>query len=191
MDKTLTEQDLQDEIALKIYDDDESALNEILHHYAPRIENHLINKYRGQLNNADFEDVVCVTIRKFWDNRQQYDDKKGSIRAFLYFIANNVVKDVLRAGWYKASQLERTTEQDFLEQSLKTDNHLNQSPTNKEDCEESELEKATNKVLSDLPDIQREILLADAMVSDVADSAELGERLGGHPAATIRVGAMS
>lgn len=186
MDKALTEQDLQDDIALKVYEGDESALSDILRYYAPRIENYLINQYRGQLNNADVEDVVCIMVRKFWDYREQYDDKKGTIKSFLYFIANNVTKDILRTGWYKARQLERSTEREFFEQSLITENHLNQSPMDTENSEESDIIKATNKVLSNLSDIQRKILLADAMADGVAESAELGERLGGYPAATIR-----
>ena len=52
----------------------------------------------------------------------------------------------------------------------------------------SENEKqAVREVLGELPEVQRKILEYDALAEDEIDSAELGRRLGGIPAGTIRV----
>ena len=186
MDNVISEQDLQDEITLKALENDESAITDILRYYAPRIERALSSKYQDILNNADIEDVISVAIMKFWDNRETYDDQKGSVRAFLYRIADNTAKDVLKHGWYKAKCMERHVDQDFLEQSLVVKNHPNQPVSNDEVPTDSKEIQALNKALATLPEVQRKVLLADAMADGTADSAELGERVGGYPAATIR-----
>lgn len=186
MDKVISEQELQDEITLKVLESDESALEDILHHYAPKIECALARKYHGLLSNSDMEDVLSMAIMRFWDAREKYDDKKSSIRSYLYRIADNVAKDILKHGWHKARRMERIVEQDFIEQSLKKEKHLNQPVSDDKNPTKPKEIEAINKVLASLSKVKREILMADAMTDDVADSAELGERLGGYPAATIR-----
>ena len=104
----------------------------------------------------------------------------------MYRIADNTAKDVLKHGWHKAKCMERIVEQEFIEQSLVIANHPNQPTSDDENPKESREFEAVNKVLASLPEIQREILLADAITDGVADSSELGERLGGHPSGTIR-----
>lgn len=191
MDKITTGQDLQDEIALKVFDGDESALADILKHYGLRLEKALLSKYVGFLRVEDVEEIVCDAVRKFWDVRQNYDDKKGSIRALLYKIADNTAKDVLRLGWQKARQLERSVDEEYLEQILRCDMHLNliqKSGDSSHSEEHEKLMKAVTEVLKELPDIQRKILREDAMTEgDGVESAELGRRLGGIPSTTVRV----
>jgi RNA polymerase sigma factor (sigma-70 family) len=187
MDELVSEEDLQDEIALKVFEGDESALEDILRHYAPRIEMSLGKNYSGLLNRADIEDVLSIAIMKFWKHREQYDDKLGSIRAWLYRIADNSAKDLLRAGWHQARQLEKYTDKEFLENSLVIEQHTLQKTSIEQDTPESaKMVNAAQQVLNSLPDIQQKILQADAMIDGVADSAELGKRIGGYPSATIR-----
>jgi len=185
-DKIISRKDLQDDILLKLLENDESSISDILRHYAPEIEAALASIYRGILNNADIEDVIIIAVRKFWDARETYDDQKGSIRAILYRIADNTAKDILKYGWHKARCMEQIAEKDFIEQSLITENHLNLLASNDNGPAESKKLKAIKKVIGALSEIQRKILLADAITDDIADSAELGERLGGYPAATVR-----
>ena len=69
--------------------------------------------------------------------------------------------------------------------------HLNLIEKNGDSSHSEEHEKrmrAVTEVLKELPDIQRKILREDAMAEgDGVESAELGRRLGGIPATTIRV----
>jgi len=182
------EQNLQDTIALKVFDDDESALTDILKHYAPRIEKALLKRYGGFLAAEDIEEVVSDAARKFWEARGSYDDRKGSIRAFLYMIAKNRALDVLRLGWQKARQLEMSVEKEFLENAC-VDTRCPGSVI--EDSEPSganaERDKAVRETLAEMPDVQRRILEEDAMAEEDVDAAELGRRLGGIPSGTIRV----
>ncbi len=182
------EQNLQDTIALKVFDDDESALTDILKHYAPRIEKALLKRYGGFLAAEDIEEVVSDAARKFWEACGSYDDRKGSIRAFLYMIAKNRALDVLRLGWQKARQLEVSVEKEFLENAC-VDTRCPGSVI--EDSEPSgadeERDKAVRETLAEMPDVQRRILEENAMAEEDVDAAELGRRLGGIPAGTIRV----
>jgi RNA polymerase sigma factor (sigma-70 family) len=174
MDEMVSEDDLQDETALKVFEGDESALEDMLCHYAPRIEKVLSKTYSGLLNSADIEDVLSIALMKFWKHREQYDDKLGSIRAWLYRIAVNSAKDLLRAGWYQARQLEKYTDKEFLENSLVIEQHTLQKTSIEQGTPESaKMVDAAQQVLNSLPDIQQKILQADAMADGVADSAEL------------------
>jgi RNA polymerase sigma factor (sigma-70 family) len=191
MEKIATPQDLQDSIALKVFENDESALSDILKHYAPPIMTVLINKYEGQLNEQDIEDVMSISLMKFWDNRKDYDDKKGTIKALLYTIADHTAKDVLKSGWYQAKEKEVAFENEDKEQTFEhkyaDERHLNQISL-ENDCNEhsDEKTKAIHQVLNELPQIQKKILISDAKAGDEVNSAELGRRLGGIPANTIR-----
>jgi RNA polymerase sigma factor (sigma-70 family) len=196
MEKIATPQELQDAIALKVFYNDETALSDILNHYAPSIMGVLINKYKGQFNEQDIEDIVSIAIEKFWDNRKSYDDKKGTIKAFLYVIAHNTAKDILKLGWHQAKEKEVVIEKkdleqsfkEYLEQSFIDERHLNQIDSGNDNNELSDqMIKAIHQVLDELPDIQKKILLSDAMAGDEVSSPELGKRLGGIPANTIRV----
>ena len=187
MDELVSDEDLHDEVALKVLEGDESTLEDILHHYAPPIEKALYKKYSGLLSNADIEDILSIAIMKLWMHRQQYDDRRGSVRTYLYRIADNSAKDLIKTGWHQARRLERYSEKDFLEHTVVVENHMLQKVSiEKETPVQSRMSNATQKVLNGLPEIQRKILWADAMADGVADSAELGKKLGGHPSATIR-----
>jgi RNA polymerase sigma-70 factor (ECF subfamily) len=188
MDGPTSEEDLQDAIALKVFDDDETALTDILMYYAPRIEGALLGVFEGRLTAEDIEEVVSDAVRKFWKARGSYDDRKGSIRAFLYVIAKNRALDVLRLGWQKARQLEVSVEKEFLENACVEECHLGSVPEEELPSEaRAKLEAAVRETLAELPDAQRRILEEDAMAEGDIDAAELGRRLGGLPAGTIRV----
>lgn len=188
MEKTLAPQELQDEIALKIFEGDESALSDILLNYAPPITSVLAKKFRDQLNEQDIEDIMSISLMKFWDKRHSYDDKKGTVKAFLYVIAENTAKDVLKLGWYQARQKEIILEKEYIEQSLVYERHPNQLSLETDSNEPSdEMTQAVHQALDELPEIQRKIIMTDTMAGGEASSAELGKQLGGIPATTVRV----
>lgn len=177
---------LQDNIALKLMCDDESAIEDILKFYAPKVQNSLLRKYEGIVHEVDMEDIMSQAIMNLWVSRSTYDDKKSSVRSWLYTIANNLIKDIQKQGWHKAMGLEKIVEQEFLGQSTVIEKHPNQSTV--VDCKKDDKKSAAvNRVLRELPEVQREILIADSFADDdVADSGELGGKLG-YPATTIRV----
>lgn len=190
MDRTQIYDEIQDNIALKLYENDESALSDILVNYAPALEAWLDLVYVKNfdvLTHEDIEDIVSVSITKLWNRRQCYNDKKGKIKTWLFRIAENTAKDLLKTNWHKAKQLESSVEQEYLEQCLCEERHLNQLNSNSNGGDNDKNIKAVQEALKELKDDYRKILMADAMADGVADSAKLGKLLGGLPSSTVRV----
>lgn len=141
--------------------------------------------HRGVLTWEDIEDVVIIALRRLWDARKSYDDKKQTLRAWFYCIAENAAKDVKKLGWHKASRLERRPGQDWLEEDPKC-----AAPAPAEavgEKEESKEMRDLRTVVNNLPDVQRRIILADSVSrDDVAASADLAAELG-IPVAYVKV----
>lgn len=189
MENSESEQDLQDAIALKVFDGDESAITDMLIHYGPRIERALLERFRGTLTVEDIEEVISDAVRRFWSIRTEYDDKKASIRWLLYVIARRQARDVLRLGWRKAKLLELNVEREFLEGQYVDERHVGAAAPDDPPAPEAiaRRDQAVRDALAELPDVQRAILEHDALADDEVDSAELGRQLGGIPGGTIRV----
>jgi RNA polymerase sigma factor (sigma-70 family) len=177
-------------LALALLDDDEDALGEIMRCYAPAIIEALHARFTTRmrlLRYEDIEDVVSIALRRLWDARADYDDTKQSLRVWLYCIAENVAKDVLKHGWHKARQLERHPGQDWFQEKQ---DHTCPDPgkprakeKRKATKEAADLETGLNK----LSEEQRKIVMADAASPDGTASNEfLADELG-IPAAHVRV----
>jgi RNA polymerase sigma factor (sigma-70 family) len=174
--------ELQDEIALKLWENDESALTLILRHLAPAIENCLDRKYRGVLTHEDCEDIVAFAVKALWDYRTSYDDSKGKISTLLYSFADRRAKDVLAFGWQKARQLELGDGSEILtiREAPKAPSMADAPPT-------KGIVDDLLKVVDSLPDDQRRILVAKALAPDgEVTSGLLAEELG-MPEGTVRV----
>ena len=190
MQEVSSEQDLQDAIALKVFDSDESALTDMLVRYGPRLERALLKRFFGKLSVEDIEEILSDAIRKFWSARARYTDKKASIRWLLYVIAKRRALDVLRLGWHKAKSLELNVEKEFLECQYVDGRHPGAATADDPPVSEktAQRDKAVRDTLAEITNpLQRRILEHDAFAEDEIDAAELGRRLGGIPAGTIRV----
>ena len=174
-------------LAIALLEDDESALEDILRLYGPDVTKLLHAKYtlrRGALTLEDIEDVVIIALNRLWEARASYDDKKQSLRAWFYCIADNAAKDVKKLGWDKARKLEWRPGKDWLEQSLKC---AAPEPVDTQEAEESQEMRDLRMVVNNLPDVQRRIILADSVArEDVAASADLAADLG-IPVAYVKV----
>ena len=190
MAEVSSEQDLQDAIALKVFDGDESALTDILVRYGPRLEKWLLKRFGGKLSVEDIEEIISDAARKFWAARAKYDDKKASIRWLLCVIANRLALDVQKHGWHKARSLELNVEKQFLEGQYVDGRHPGAIIADDPPASEAtaQRDKAVRDTLVEITNLlQRQILEHDAFAEDEVDAAELGRRLGGVPAGTIRV----
>src|SRR4051794_27404104 len=107
-------------LGIALLEDDESALEDILRLYGPDVTKVLHAKYtlrRGVLTLEDIEDVVIIALHRLWEARASYDDRKQTLRAWFFCIADNAAKDVKKLGWDKARKLEWRPGKDWLEQS--------------------------------------------------------------------------
>ena len=190
MQEQKTAQEIHEEIALKVLCNDQTALEDILRHYSGALERALVGRFNGSLSLEDAEDVVCEAVRRFWQHRATYDDKKGSVRCLLYVIARNLALDLLKKGRRRRSR-EVCVEQDHLAELARIDRHLNHVDADDGGVLEPESQarqEAARRVLASLPEVQRQILTEDMLAEDDGvEAAELGARLGGLPASTVRV----
>jgi len=178
----------QFELACRLLDDDRTVLGEILAHFGGGIMGFLVAKYQD-FNHQDAEDVLSIAIGKLWDSRQQYDESKGTLRTYLFRIADNTAKDVFKAGWAKAKQLplDFGDENDIdLVPEPPPASETRRQRKDREKREKKELEELES-VIASLPEKQRRIIGSDAFAKDrVSDSVKLADELG-IPVGTVRV----
>lgn len=169
---------------------DESVLDAILHMHGPPVLALLRQRYGGPLTATDFEDVLATALFRVWQHRARFDPQKASLRVWLFRIAENLARDVLKHGWQKSRQLELSTEPARLAETVDRRSPATQDET---DCDAARPIDAVvstelmREVLALLPDKQRRIVLADADSRDgTVASHQLARELG-IPPGTVRV----
>lgn len=177
--------DTQDEMAIRLWDGDETVLAEILVKYSPSVEKALGERYHS-FSNEDLEDVVCEAIKRLWAKREKYDDlQHGSIKALLYRTADNIAKDRLRSSWQKLQEKREHYADEYLEDLATT------YPNHEEDTVSEDYNSAFNKdlrkIVNNLPEVQQKIIWAFALAPEGEVNAAIIGRELGHPATTIRV----
>ena len=176
------------EIAQRLLDNDQSCLSDILRSFGAGILGLLRRRFRDALREEDLEDVLSIGLFRLWNNRDRYDRERASLRVWWFRICENAARDVLRMGWQKTRARELNSEAALL--------GLSEQAVSKPDGSDEYLFQRSapaavnhdlKDVLSELPDVQRAILLADAATRDgVACSQRLSDELG-LPASTVRV----
>jgi len=176
------------ELACRLLDDDESALGRIIAQFGGSTMRFLVAKYQD-FTAQDAEDILSIAIHKLWENRQQYDESHGSLRTYLFKIADNTAKDVYKVGWQKAKRLpvDFGIDNDVnLISEVPPPNETKRKRKDREKKEKREIEDL-NAVIDELPDKQRRIIRSDAHAKDrVSDSSKLADELG-IPIGTVRV----
>lgn len=170
------------ELAIRLMDNDESALVDILQQYGPVIAAGLRGKYET-LTYEDVEDVLSIAVLRLWNARQCYDDNKSKLSTYLYKIADNAAKDVFRLGWQKARQLEvdfgENNDMDAIAFTTDTSQDKGLSKSKKSSPKTKKEHQDLQQVLRGLPEKQKHIIQADAYArDDVADSGKLADELG-------------
>lgn len=179
----------QVELACRLIDDDESALADILTHFGGAILRLLVAKY-PRFNSHDAEDVLSIATRKLWDRRQQYDESQGSLRAYLFKIADNTAKDIFKCGWSKAKNLPAdigdNNQVDLIPEPVPPKDESKRQRKDREKRHQKELGDLRS-VIDNLPEKQRRIIISDVHARNrISDSAKLSDELG-IPVATVRV----
>ena len=177
-----------DDLAQRLLENDQGCLDDILRSFGAGILGLLRRRFRDVLREEDLEDVLSMGLFRLWTSRNRYQMNLASLRVWWYRICENAARDVLRMGWQKARAREVHSDAAFVgisEQLSRSDfdsecvSHAVSTPT--------AMHLDLKDVLSELPEVQRAILLADAAARDaVACSQRLGDDLG-LPASTVRV----
>ncbi|MEZ6128102.1 MAG: sigma-70 family RNA polymerase sigma factor [Planctomycetaceae bacterium] len=173
----------QADLAQRLLDDDEQALDDILRSFGPVILVVLTRRYENVLKEPDIEDVMSIGLFRLWVNRARFNSSKASLKVWFYRIVENAARDVLRYGWHKARLLEVHSDAALLGIADPSSNGHSEatraSPTDEQ--------LALREIVAQLPERQQYIVMADAAAKDgVASSQLLGDELG-IPASSVRV----
>lgn len=184
-----TELTADTELAERLHESDQGCLEDILRAFGAGILGLLRRRFRDALREEDLEDVLSIGLYRLWNSRQKYELERASLRVWLYRICENAARDVLRMGWQKARARE-------VSSSVALPSSLGIAAASSSDLSDgvpqrevppTAMQHDLKEVLSELPEVQRTILLADAAARDsVACSQRLGDELG-LPASTVRV----
>ena len=176
------------ELSQRLLENDQGCLDDILRSFGAGILGLLRHRFRDVLREEDLEDVLSMGLFRLWTSRDRYQVERSSLRVWWYRICENAARDVLRMGWQKARVREVNSDDSLAGISER------RSPS----VFDSEFAANTvspptgvhhdlKEVLSELPEVQRAILLADAAArNDVACSQRLADDLG-LTASTVRV----
>jgi RNA polymerase sigma-70 factor, ECF subfamily len=139
---------------------------------------------RRTYHSIEADDLLQETLLRLWKRRCLYDPEKGSLQSFVYIIAENVAKDMLKSRWHKGREAERPLGHGAAGLLASTRN----DPASLAEAAAglSGLEQSLVEVLGDLPDSHRRILLAWAKGGGEAWATDLAAELQ-WPAGRIRV----
>lgn len=167
---------------------DEQVLDAILQTHGPPVLALLRQRLGGPLTPTDFEDVLATALFRVWQHRTRFDPGRASLRVWLFRIAENLARDVLKHGWQKARQLERSTDPARLAESVDARSlGAGEDWTSAPRTRPAMSAELMRELLALLPEAQRRIVLADADSREgTVASDQLGRELG-IPPGTVRV----
>lgn len=167
----------------------QEVLERILRVHGPPILALLKQRFSGLLTPHDFEDVLGAALFRVWQHRLRFDPSLASLRVWLFRIAENIARDVLKHGWHKARQLELSLEPSHLAMTVDRRAIDHNAPVEADrNAPELRISPALlRELLALLPENQRRIVLADADSPDgQVASQQLATELG-IPPSTVRV----
>jgi len=176
------------DLAQRLLENDQGSLEEILRLFGAAILGLLRRRFREVLREEDLEDVLSIGLFRLWLSRERFQLDRASLRVWLYRICENAALDVLRMGWQKARAREVNSDDALLGRCERVTSSLHEGDGRAiTEFPPAAVHHDLKEVLSEIPDVQRAILLADAATRDgVACSQRLSDELG-IPASTIRV----
>ncbi len=157
---------------------DTGVIDHLLTEVGPEMQRRLFQKYQGALRAEEAEDVLMIAMQKLWTHRLQFDAVNGTLDGWLWRIADNTAKDVIRTAWCRARCLEDDLESDRLDDLCEravvrgVADALSADPT-------SDTLAHLKEALARLPEGQRRVLLADARSPEgTAETPALADDLG-------------
>jgi len=166
-------------------DPDDAWVRFVLHEHAPAVGALLHLRY-PVFNAEDIEDVVIIATARLWKARDRFDAERASLKTFLFRIADNVARDVLKSGWFRARNLEVWLDERLFARP-ETGEQREEASETRGESSPSGVVKVLRAILDRLPDVYRTIILADACAPGRVASAEFLSQELQIPAGAVRV----
>lgn len=154
-----------DEIAVRILDKEELGLRQLLVKHGKKVKSFLRWKYGGQLDDEDRTDVLHQVAYRAWKYMGSFDDKRGSLGAWLVGIAQNEAIDFLQRERLPVGDLEH-------------DPTAADDDDTKLDPERRKLFEDLDRILEELPRMQQLVAKEDLRSGGEADGPALAKKLG-------------
>lgn len=187
MEQKIEADNLNLQLGMRLLESDEDVIKDILRKFSPQISGFLRQKYDGVFNAADIEDVLAVAIFRLWQARESYDESKGSVRVWFFRIAENVARDVLKAGWSRARNMKINLDLQEVEDSHSSETNTSLVGIASKNGQGTKRLEDLKRIITHLADKERYIVMADACSPDGrADPGYLASELD-IPEGTVRV----
>lgn len=164
-------------------DSDDAWARLVLREHAPAVGALLRLRY-PVFSAEDIEDVVIIATARLWKARGRFDAERASLKTFLFRIADNVARDVLKSGWFRARNLEVWLDEKLVVGPERGEEEASET---QKDAPRCEIVRDLRAILDRLPDAYRTIVLADACAPGRVASAEFLSQELQIPAGTVRV----
>jgi RNA polymerase sigma-70 factor (ECF subfamily) len=164
-------------VALQIMEGDRDGLRTLIRMHGPRVKGFLRKRFGDVLDDSELEEAFCRTVERAWRYAARFDDRKGTLAAWLIRIARNCAVSILT----------RERERDEHEREYDPKYDPAEDPSLSQVAEEPDTDpRTTQRLLKDLEDVirklpplQQAIVRADLACSDEkADSQRLADQHG-------------
>lgn len=169
-----------EEVALRLWDGDETVKADLLMGCGPSIQAAIQKKF-PRLTAEDVEDVFCEAVQRFWMWRNKFDPAKSSVGSRLYWFAEKVACEHAagRLKRHSPRQKERAVAPEFF--SRIEDMREEPEPVALDDVGDkpSAVQRAVRDCFQKLPPLQQDILVRYIEAGEYTlDAAAVGEELG-------------
>lgn len=165
----MTDENDDEELALRMMDGDKEGLREVLRRHLEPIREVLEGKYGTTVQQSDLDGAVNGAIMKLWQKAGQFDKRRGSLGAWLYTMAECAVIDVFRR------EKRHRRRAPVLPDDYDVAEVCEEEPPELTKAEQQQLKDLDQIIESKLPPLQKAIIKADLIVDGTADSGSLAE----------------
>lgn len=165
----MTDESDDEDLAIRMMDGDKEALREVLRRHLEPIKEVLEGKYGTTVQPDDIDGAVNGAIMKLWRKAGEYDEKRGSLGAWLYTMAESAVIDVYRR------EKKHRKKHPVLPDEYDAAEVCEEEPPELTKAQKQELKDLDHIIETTLPPLQKAIIKADLIVGDTADAGSLAE----------------
>jgi len=158
------------DIALMMMDGDPEGARWLLKKYGGKVQAGLRCEFHHVLAEPEINEALNTGAHKAFRAAHQYDESKGSLRAWFYKIAHNAALDILKGEKrHEAVPLEFDPPQP-AEVDAQEEDHSHP--------EQQKLSRDLKEAVASLPRLQKAIIEADLASGGTADAQRLAQALG-------------
>lgn len=158
-------------LVVPILDRSEAGLRAVILLFGPRVKGYLRKHYRDVLDGDELQEAFCRTFEKVWRYAARFDDRKGTLAAWILRIARNCARTILtRERKHNEKALEYDPQYDPAD-----DRSVVEVSDESSGAEQRQRMKDLDAIIDALPNLQRAIVRADLAAGGTADSQRLAD----------------